>query len=78
MTELSRHALERAEARGFTEAQVLAAVEDPDLTYPSNPREHPTGREHRQRGRVVAVYEPATDTVISVLVHGQGWEEELT
>jgi hypothetical protein len=74
MTELTDHAARRAEARGFTAAQVLDAVADPQLTYPAG-FAHPPGRELRQRGPVVAVYEPDTDTVVSVLVHGQGWEE---
>lgn len=63
---LTRHATAQAEAKGFDMAAVMAAVESPQITYPSG--NHP-GQERRIRGGLCVVYDPAREVVVTVYAH---------
>lgn len=59
---ISYHAHQQAEAKGFTDMQVLKVALDPTLTYPSGK----AGQERRCRGDICAVIDIAKNQVITV------------
>lgn len=63
----------RASERGFTEADVLEAVVNPEATYPDIPR---AGRWIHRRGQCCAVVRREDSTVISVLTFGERIEDD--
>ena len=66
---ITRHARKRAQERGFTRHDVLAVIDQPELTYPQNT--YGPFREIRVRGPIAVVL--AGNHVITVLHHR--WEE---
>jgi hypothetical protein len=63
---LTPHAASQAAAKGWSEADVLAAADDPDLVTEN--RRYPGQRRH-VRGDLVAVVDPAEHTVVTVYLN---------
>jgi len=59
---LTRHAKARAAKRGFDDAELLAALERPEVSYTQTNQ-----RQVRQRGRVAVVVAPMTRVVVTVM-----------
>lgn len=62
---LSRHALDRMSERGFSEAEVAAALTEPEIVYCQEA--YGPGRQVRQYGRIGVVVDPVRRTVITVV-----------
>ena len=59
---LTRHAEARAAERGFDDAELLAALERPEVSYTQTNQ-----RQVRRQGRVAVVVAPVTRVVVTVL-----------
>ena len=62
---VSRHARDRIVEHGFTFAEVDRALVSPEVSYPQN--NHAGPRQARIAGRVAAIVNPLTRTVITVV-----------
>lgn len=64
---ISLHALGRMAEMEVTRAEVIAVVEDPEVTYNSDPRRHPDGSRVARRGKLLVAYWPERREIITVL-----------
>lgn len=70
---LTRHAQARAAEHGFDDAELLAALERPEVSYPQT-----NHRQVRQESRVAVVVDPVTRVVVTVLFRSPGeWQRHL-
>ena len=65
---LSAHASSRCAQMGVDPAEAIAALDDPELRYPS-PRKYGPGRSISVRGRLAVVHTTDGRLVITVLWH---------
>jgi len=73
---LTRHAETRAAEHGFDGAELLAALERPDVSYTQ--ANHGKLRQVRQESRVAVVVDPATRVVVTVLFRSPAeWRRHL-
>lgn len=59
---LTRHAEARAAERGFNDAELLAALERPEVSYTQRNQ-----RQVRRQGRVAVVVAPVTRVIVTVM-----------
>lgn len=70
--QLTLHAAERFHEMDLTSAEVLEALDHPEVTYGSDPRYSPTTRTY-QAGRLAVVADPTTRSVVTIL-----WRTDAT
>ena len=74
--QLTRHAQARAAEHGFEDAELLAALERPGVSYTQT--NHGELREVRQERRVAVVVDPVTRVVVTVLFRSPAeWRRHL-
>ncbi len=74
--QLSRHAQARAAEHGFDDAELFAALERPEVSYPQT--NHGDLRQVRQESRVAVVVDPVTRVVVTVLFRSPAeWQRHL-
>jgi len=73
---LTRHAQARAAEHGFDGAELLAALERPEVSYTQT--NHGDLRQVRQKSRVAVVVDPVTRVVVTVLFRSPAeWRRHL-